>query len=164
MRRGVRRVTQLKPEIKWPNDLLLGGRKFAGILTEMNAEPDRVRYVVLGVGVDVNQGEAELAGLRETATSLRLESGTAWDRAELAVAVLRALDEAYAGLRAGGFRALAEEWARACSTLGRTVTIRAGARTWHGRAESLDLDGALLVRSEHGHLERVTGGDVTVEK
>jgi len=164
VRQAVKRVTRLNPEIKWPNDLLLGGRKFAGILTEMNAEPDRVRYVVLGIGVDVNQGEDELGELGEKATSLRRETGTRWDRAQLAVAILRALDECYSRLQAGQFSALAEEWARACTTLGRTVTIRAGVRTWHGRAESLDRDGALLVRSEHGHLERVTGGDVTVEK
>jgi BirA family biotin operon repressor/biotin-[acetyl-CoA-carboxylase] ligase len=164
VRQAVKAVTNLSPEIKWPNDLLLRGRKFAGILTEMNAEPDRVRYVVLGIGVDVNQGDHEMAVLPETATSLRRETGIRWDRAQLAVAVLRALDETYDQLRGGWFSALAEEWARVCTTIGRTVTIRAGTRTWHGRAESLDRDGALLVRSEHGHLERVTGGDVTVEK
>jgi BirA family biotin operon repressor/biotin-[acetyl-CoA-carboxylase] ligase len=164
LRRAVKRITRLNPEIKWPNDLLLGGRKFAGILTEMNAEPDRIRYVVLGIGVDVNQREEELGELRRTATSLHRETGTRWDRAQLAVAALRALDETYDQLRNGRFSALAEEWAGACTTLGRTVTIRAGARTWHGHAESLDRDGALLVRSEHGHLERITGGDVTVEK
>ncbi|MFM1941111.1 MAG: hypothetical protein RI897_93 [Verrucomicrobiota bacterium] len=164
LRRGVERFTGVLPGIKWPNDLLIGGRKFAGILTEMSAELDRVRYVVVGIGVDVNQGEEQLAGMRGFATSLRLESGRAWDRAGLAVSILGELDRAYARLEAGRFGELAEEWEGACITLGQAVSVRVGGRVCRGRAESLDPEGALLVRTDHGHLERVTGGDLTVER
>lgn len=164
LRRGVERFTGVLPGIKWPNDLLIGGRKFAGILTEMSAELDRVRYVVVGIGVDVNQEEEQLGGMRGFATSLRLETGRAWDRAGLAVSILGELDRAYARLEAGRFGELAEEWEGACITLGQAVSVRVGGRVCRGRAESLDPEGALLVRTEYGHLERVTGGDLTVER
>ncbi len=164
LRKGVERFAGVLPGIKWPNDLLIGGRKFAGILTEMSAEPDRVRYVVVGIGVDVNQGEAELAGMRGFATSLRLETGRMWDRAGLAVSILGELDRNYARLEAGRFGELAEEWEAGCITLGQAVSVRVGGRVCCGRAESLDPEGALLVRTEHGHLERVTGGDLTMER
>ncbi len=164
LRKGVERFAGVLPGIKWPNDLLIGGRKFAGILTEMSAEPDRVRYVVVGIGVDVNQGEVELAGMRGFATSLRLETGRMWDRAGLAVSILGELDRNYARLEAGRFGELAEEWEAGCITLGQAVSVRVGGRVCCGRAESLDPEGALLVRTEHGHLERVTGGDLTMER
>jgi BirA family transcriptional regulator, biotin operon repressor / biotin---[acetyl-CoA-carboxylase] ligase len=163
VRQGVRAVTGIAPEIKWPNDLQVRGLKLGGILTEMNAELDRVRHVVLGIGLNVNQDREDLpAELRGAATSLRMGGGHAWDRAELAVAILRALDAGYARVLRGEFGALAEEWEAACTTLGREVAIRAGGRCLRGRAEALDSDGALLVRSQYGHLESVTGGDVTV--
>ncbi len=119
-------------EIKWPNDLYLYGKKFAGILTELNAELDTVKYVILGIGVDVNLGANEFpAELRNRVTSLKIEVGERLDRAELAAEILR---------------------------------ITVGERCLRGRAESLDADGALLLRTQHGHLERIIGGDVTVEK
>ena len=92
-----------------------------------------------------------------------MESGQAVNRAELAVAVLRELDRDYELLAQGQFDSLAEQWQERCSTLGRQVAIRCGNRLFEGRAESLDDDGALLVRGAHGHLERIVGGDVTLE-
>jgi BirA family transcriptional regulator, biotin operon repressor / biotin---[acetyl-CoA-carboxylase] ligase len=163
--RAIRRQTGLAPEIKWPNDILLRGKKVAGILTELSAELDHVRYVVIGVGVDVNLTGADLpADLRKTATSLRIESGQPVSRPELAAAILRELDVDYARVRAGQFEGLADEWEEQCTTIGRTVTIRIGDRAQTGVAESLDSEGALLLRTQHGRLERIIGGDVTVEK
>jgi BirA family biotin operon repressor/biotin-[acetyl-CoA-carboxylase] ligase len=165
LRRAIRTVTGLTAEIKWPNDLLLGGRKTAGILTDMSAELDRVRHVILGIGVDVNQGAGGFPpDLRPLATSLKLECGAHLSRAELAVEILRELDADYARVGAGAFAQIANEWEAACVTIGRNVTVHAGERRFRGRAESLDDDGALLIRTEHGHLERVIGGDVTLEK
>jgi BirA family biotin operon repressor/biotin-[acetyl-CoA-carboxylase] ligase len=164
IRRAIKKVTGVEVEIKWPNDLLIRGKKCGGILTELSAEPERVKYVVLGVGVNINQSLGDFPEeLRSVATSLRLETGRAWDRGDLAVGAIGALDESYCRLRSGGFGALAEEWEAACTTLGRHVVIRIGDRRVGGRAEALDGDGALLVRTDHGHLEHVTGGDVTVQ-
>ncbi|MGA2247676.1 MAG: biotin--[acetyl-CoA-carboxylase] ligase [Verrucomicrobiota bacterium] len=165
LRRAIKKVTGLNAEIKWPNDLLVGGRKTAGILTEMSAELDRVRYAILGIGVDVNlDAPAFPAELRKVATSLSLEAGAAISRAELAVEILRELEVDYARVVAGKFSEIADEWEAACVTIGRNVTVHVGERRFRGRAESLDDDGALLVRTEHGHLERVIGGDVMLEK
>jgi len=163
--RAIALQTGLEPEIKWPNDLLIRGRKIAGILTEMRAELDRVQEVLLGIGMDVNLEPGDFpASLRQTATSLRIETGHEVNRAELAVAVLRELDRDYQAVVEGQFKRLAAQWAERCTTLGCQVTIRVGDRVIRGRAESLDDDGALLVRGAHGHLERIVGGDVTVEK
>jgi BirA family transcriptional regulator, biotin operon repressor / biotin---[acetyl-CoA-carboxylase] ligase len=163
--RAIAGQTKLDVEIKWPNDLLLRGRKFGGILMELGAEPDRINHVVLGIGLDVNLAAGEFPlELRKLATSLRLESGQPVNRAELAVRILLELDRDYERLNKGGFSEIAEEWEQLCSTLGREVTIRMGPRVLQGRAEALDSDGALLLRTQHGHLERVLGGDVTLRE
>src|SRR5471030_3146594 len=87
LRRAIESETNLKPEIKWPNDILIGGKKIAGILTELSAEVDRVKHIILGIGVDVNLDANEFpAELRKTATSLKIEAGEMISRAELAVA------------------------------------------------------------------------------
>ena len=157
--------TGIKAEIKWPNDILIRGRKTAGILTELSAELDHIKEMILGIGVDVNLDTHEFpAELRKIATSLQIESGAPVDRAGLAVAILRELDEVYHRICAGHFEAVADEWQEHCTTLGRNVAIRTGDRVVRGRAESLDPDGALMLRGQHGHLERIIGGDVSIEK
>lgn len=163
--RAIRLQTGLTPEIKWPNDILIGGKKVAGILTELSAELDKVKYVILGMGVDVNLGAGEFPPeLRKLATSLKIETGQRQDRAGLAIKILRELDHDYDRIGAGQFEAVADEWEEHCTTLGHNVVIHIGDRTVRGSAESLDTDGALLLRTQHGRLERIIGGDVTVEK
>ena len=165
LRRALHAHTGLEAEIKWPNDLLIHGRKTAGILTELSAELDHIKYVILGIGVDVNLSSADFpAELRQQATSLKAELGRPVSRPQLAVAILRELDEDYARIGAGRFAELADEWEKHCTTIGRNVAIRAGDRQVRGRAEALSEEGALLLRTEHGHLERIVGGDVTLEK
>jgi len=165
LRRAIKNVTNLTAEIKWPNDLLIGRKKVVGILTEMNAEVDRVRHVILGIGVDVNQDAAEFPPeLRKIATSLKIEAGEEISRAELAVEILRELDFDYARICGGKFAQVADEWETGCLTIGKNVLVQMGIRQIRGCAEALDDDGALLVRTEHGHLERIIGGDVTLEK
>ncbi len=164
LNRAIAAHTALKPEIKWPNDILLQGRKVAGILTELTAELDRIRYVNLGIGVDVNLTASDFpAELRKLSTSLKIESGKLINRAELAVTILRELDSDYGRISGPSFGALANEWESYCSTIGQAVTVRTGDREIRGRAESLSEDGALLLRTDHGHLERVLAGDVTLE-
>lgn len=163
--RAIHEETGLAPEIKWPNDILVRGRKVVGILTELSAEVDRVKHVTLGVGVDVNLAANEFpVELRKIATSLRIESGELVSRADLATTILRELDRDYARVCAGKFSEVADEWEEHCSTIGQRVVISMGDRRLRGRAESLDDDGALRLRTEHGRLERIIGGDVTLEK
>jgi BirA family biotin operon repressor/biotin-[acetyl-CoA-carboxylase] ligase len=163
LRRAIEAGTGVRATIKWPNDILIDGKKVAGILTELSAELDRVKHIILGIGVDVNLSAAEFPpDLRKIATSLKMEAGKTISRADLAVAILRELDEDYARVIAGKFESIAHEWEEHCSTIGQPVMIQVGERRILGRAESLDDDGALLLRTEHGHVERITGGDVTM--
>lgn len=165
LRRAIVSQTRLQPEIKWPNDMLINGKKVAGILTEMSAELDRVRHVIPGIGVDVNQDASEFpAELRKIATSLKIEAGEAISRPALATAVLEEFDKDYSRICSGKFSEIAEEWVAHCATIGQDVTVHIGDRKIRGRAESLDDDGALILRTEHGRLQRITGGDVTIEK
>src|SRR5690348_11074742 len=165
LRSAIAQQTGLSTEIKWPNDILIGGRKVAGILTELSAELDRVKYVLVGIGVDVNLDAADFPDeLRGQASSLKIELGKPVGRAELAAEILRELDRVYARILAGDFAAVAGDWEQHCATLGQRLVIGLGDRRVCGRAEALGEDGALLLRTEHGHLERIVGGDVTVEK
>lgn len=163
--RAIREQTGLVPEIKWPNDILIRGRKVAGILTELGAEIDHIKHLTLGIGVDVNLSANDFPPeLRKVATSLKIEAGHSLQRSDLAAAILHELDRDYERIRQQKFAAIADEWESHCTTLGQRVTIRLGARTLQGCAESLDDDGALLLRTEHGRLERIIGGDVSLQK
>jgi BirA family biotin operon repressor/biotin-[acetyl-CoA-carboxylase] ligase len=163
--RAIHEETGLSPEIKWPNDILIRGKKVVGILTELSAEVDRVKHVTVGIGVDVNLAVNEFSPeLRKIATSLRIESGAPVSRPDLATTILRELDRDYARVCAGKFAEVADEWEEHCTTIGQRIAVTMGDRKLRGRAESLDDDGALLLRTEHGRLERIIGGDVTLEK
>ena len=165
LRRAIQKVTGLKAQIKWPNDILIAGRKTAGILTELRAELDRINYIILGIGVDVNLNPTDFpADLRKAATSLKAELGRPVCRPELAGQILRELDADYARIVGGQFSKVSDEWEAHCDTIGRNVSIRIGERLLRGRAESLGEEGALLLRTDHGHLERIVGGDVSLEK
>jgi BirA family biotin operon repressor/biotin-[acetyl-CoA-carboxylase] ligase len=165
LRRAIQAQTGLGAQIKWPNDIQVRGRKVAGILTELSAELDRVKHVILGIGVDVNLNPGEFPpSWRKQASSLKAELGRLVSRPALAVAVLRELDADYARVEAGEFASVADEWEKHCSTIGQNVAIRVGNRQVRGCAEALSDEGALLLRTEHGRLERIIGGDVTLER
>ncbi|MFY9646117.1 MAG: biotin--[acetyl-CoA-carboxylase] ligase [Terriglobales bacterium] len=150
----------LVADLKWPNDLLLGGKKFCGILTEMNAEATRVRHLVVGIGINVNQMKFP-ADLREIATSLRIETGTEWSRVELCTALLKSLDREYRSLveDAGARNAIVRRFEESSSSVrGRRVSIdENGGLT--GITEGLDERGFLQVRTELG-LSTVVSGTV----
>jgi BirA family biotin operon repressor/biotin-[acetyl-CoA-carboxylase] ligase len=159
---AVEQATGLHPDLRWPNDALLGERKFCGILTEMNSEPTRVHYVVVGIGINVNQ--ASFAGeLEPIATSLRMESGRTWSRVELAAALLKSLDSEYRRLTQGGPTArssiLRRFEERSSYARSRQVHVEASGGGYVGVTEGLDDRGFLLVRTESG-LRTVLSGDV----
>jgi len=146
---AVEQTTDLHPDLRWPNDVLLGGRKFCGILTEMNAEPTRVRYVVVGIGINVNH--ASFSGeLEPIATSLRIESGREWSRVELVAALLKLLDSEYGKLVAGGAAArtaLLQSFENHSSfARSRRVVVEEDGG-YEGVTEGLDERGFLRVRS-----------------
>jgi BirA family transcriptional regulator, biotin operon repressor / biotin---[acetyl-CoA-carboxylase] ligase len=154
---------QLQADLKWPNDLLLGGKKFCGILTEMNAEATRVRHLVVGVGINVNQVKFP-ADLRELATSLRIETGTEWSRVELCTALLKSLDREYRSLvdDAGARDAILRRFEESSSSVrGRKVSIAENDGV-AGITEGLDERGFLRVRTPHG-LQTVVSGTVKLD-
>ena len=153
---------QLLADLKWPNDLLLGGKKFCGILTEMNAEATRVRHLVVGMGINVNQVKFP-AELREIATSLRIETGTEWSRVELCAALLKSLDREYRSLveDAGARDAILRRFEGSSSSVsGRKVSIEENGGL-AGVTEGLDERGFLRVRTAEG-LRTVVSGTVRV--
>ncbi len=161
--RAIQSVTDIRPDIKWPNDILINGRKVAGLLNEMNAETDRVLFVVLGIGVNLNmRGEQFPAGLRYPATSLFLETGTVVDRNFFAAILLKELDKEYKRFIDSGFAPARGEWASYCNAAGRELQVDFGSNSVRGLFAGLDHDGALLIKLPNGNIERILGGDLTV--
>lgn len=150
---------QLLADLKWPNDLLLAGKKFCGILTEMNAEATRVRHLVVGIGINVNQVKFP-PELREIATSLRIETGTEWSRVELCSALLKTLDREYRNLMENGARdAIMRRFEQASSSVrGRKISVEDNADL-AGVTEGLDDRGFLRLRTADG-LRIVVSGTV----
>ena len=155
--RVVEAGTGLKPEIKWPNDLLLGGKKIAGILTELNAELNRVHYVVIGIGMNVNTPADKLPA---HGTSLAQERGERVDRLQLARTLLTHLDRIYAQFLDGGMAPILESWRQFAGFLGRRIRVALEGRTLDGQAVDVDPSGALLVRTDTGLVESVSAGEV----
>jgi BirA family transcriptional regulator, biotin operon repressor / biotin---[acetyl-CoA-carboxylase] ligase len=151
-------------DLKWPNDLLVGGpkdaKKFCGILTEMNAEVTRVRYIVVGIGINVNQARFP-ADLQNSATSLRLVTGSEWSRVELCVALLKSLDREYRALtkNLNALQDILQRFEKNSSYVrGRAVRIEDNGE-FEGVTEGLDPRGFLLVRTKEG-LRTVLSGTV----
>jgi len=154
---AVHEVTGLSPDLRWPNDLLLGGKKVCGILTEMHAEPTRVRHCVVGIGLNVNQARfpGELEG---AATSLKRESGRAWSRLAVAAALLKSLDSAYRALvERGPQEALARFAQRSSYASGKRVRVEEDGG-FEGVSDGLDARGFLKVRTPQGVRTVLSGG------
>jgi BirA family biotin operon repressor/biotin-[acetyl-CoA-carboxylase] ligase len=160
--RAIRRVTGVAPGIKWPNDLLVNGKKLGGILTEMETESDRIRHVVIGLGLNVNNPDfpPELA---ETATSLSQAVGGTLSRVDLLKAWLEEFEALYERFLNQGFPEILAEWKRHTVTLGRAVTVRQGPREISGQAVDVAPDGTLLIYTPGGEIVRVTSGEITPE-
>jgi BirA family transcriptional regulator, biotin operon repressor / biotin---[acetyl-CoA-carboxylase] ligase len=152
--------TGLSPDIRWPNDILLSGKKCCGILTEMHAEPDRVHYAVAGIGINVNQTKmtGELAAV---ATSLRMETGRVHSRVSLLVRLLRHLDRYYNQLIREGAAPILKRFAEVSSFYqGKRVRISTANETFTGTTAGLEPSGLLRVARDDGRLEAVISGDV----
>jgi BirA family transcriptional regulator, biotin operon repressor / biotin---[acetyl-CoA-carboxylase] ligase len=147
------------PDLKWPNDLLITGKKFCGILTEMSAEATRVRYIVVGIGINVNQARFP-EDLQPIATSLRLATGRTWSRMELCAALLKALDREYRNLLSPGAHAniLRRFEERSSTVRGRDVHVEENGG-FDGTTDGLDPRGFLQVRTD-GDLRIVYSGTV----
>ncbi|OGP26052.1 MAG: biotin--[acetyl-CoA-carboxylase] ligase [Deltaproteobacteria bacterium RBG_16_66_15] len=152
----------VSPSLKWPNDLYLGERKAAGILAEMASDPDGVRHVVIGVGLNVNMEEADFPPvLRGGATSLRIRAGRTFRRVDVLARMLDAFGTRYGEFLEGGFHALHPGWDRRDFLRGMRVLVRVrGADAW-GVAYGVDPEGALRFRRDGGAVEeRLHSGEI----
>lgn len=143
--------SRVAPDLKWPNDVLLEGKKFCGILTEMNAEATRVRHIVVGIGINVNQASFP-AQLQQTATSLRLATGSEWSRVELCAALLKSLDREYRNLlkQPDAQQSILRRFQEQSSyARGQQVRVEENGG-FEGVTEGLDPRGFLLVRTAQG--------------
>jgi BirA family biotin operon repressor/biotin-[acetyl-CoA-carboxylase] ligase len=148
----------LAPDLKWPNDVLIDGKKFCGILTEMNAEVTRVRHVVVGIGINVNQ-KSFPPDLAAIATSLRIATGTEWSRVELCAALLKSLDRGYRALleRPNAHDAILKRFQQCSSSVrGRAVRVEENGG-FEGVTEGLDARGFLRVRTAEGSRTVLSG-------
>ncbi len=162
---GIAQTTGLRVQLKWPNDLLAGGRKAGGILTELGLRGEALAYTVVGMGLNVNLRRDDLpAELRPIATSVALELGHAVPREPLLAAILQGVEARYERLKAGA--SPMEEWAARLATLGQRVQVSEAQDEWRveGLAEAVDEDGALLLRLADGSQRRVLVGDVTLRQ
>lgn len=160
--RAIHKRLGLRPGIKWPNDLLLDGAKFGGILVEMEATAEQVYYLVVGIGINVNHEKADFPPeLQGSATSLRLVTGTRLRRLPLVQELLELIEKDYDEFCRDGFIGLRERWLEYEVTLGKTVCVRLGETELIGEAYDLNLDGSLLLRMEKGETRRVNAGEIT---
>jgi BirA family biotin operon repressor/biotin-[acetyl-CoA-carboxylase] ligase len=161
VRDAVEEETGVEADLRWPNDLLAGGKKFSGILTEMYAEPSQVRFVIVGIGINVNHAAmpAELAGI---ATSLRLIAGKPVSRLQLLVRLLRHLESYYNRFLADGPEPILARFAEVSTyARGKRVRITTGSESYVGTTDGLEPNGLLRVRRDNGQGAVVISGDVS---
>ena len=161
---AIRTTCGLEAGIKWPNDILVSGKKVSGLLTELSAEQDRIRHIVLGIGVDVNMElEALPPEVREQTTTLAEASGKTMDRTLLLRQILRDLDRWYGVFLSNGPEVL-REWRSLNLTTGSRVAVSGAGETLEGLARGVDDEGRLVVGLDDGTMRTVAAGDVTILK
>ena len=159
--RAIKAKTQVVPALKWPNDIMLNGKKAGGILTEMSSDIDEVHHVILGIGLNVNVLKSHLpAPLQKTATSLIDVCGRRISRVKLVQCFLAELESIYREFLTFGFGSIREEWLSFSNTIGSEVRVVSGSDTIEGMALDIDKDGFLLVKEPGGHVAKIVSGDV----
>lgn len=157
----IREETGLPVKIKWPNDIFIGDKKVCGILTELNAESDRVNYLVIGIGLNANSVESDFPPeLAQIVTSLRIESGKPLKRVSLIQRLCRIFEEEYDHYLQAGFERVKQEWENHSYTIGKWVTLQTISQQLEGRAVGLDEEGVLKVEDQAGQIHKVYSADV----
>lgn len=161
---AIRKVTGVEAGIKWPNDLLVGGKKVCGILLESAGEDTRMKYCIAGIGIDVNLEQEDLPEhLRGIATSLKLASGQTQDRAELAAEVLLRMEQLMELYQSEGFRPIKLLWEDMSVTIERSVSVAGHLGMITGKAVALDDSGGLVLLDESGVLTTIFSGELELD-
>lgn len=154
---AVEKAANVQAVIKWPNDLLIKNKKLAGILTELRAEVDQMKFVIIGIGLNVNNTAAQLV---DGATSLKHEAGQTFSRIEILQEMLRAFERWYLRSHKNNFEEVLAAWKDRAYTLGKRVRVSDPASVIEGIAVDLDEDGGLLIRQDSGVVVKKMAGDV----
>lgn len=157
--RSITEVTGLKPLIKWPNDILLSSKKVSGILIENIFDGAFLKAAVVGIGINVNLDPASFPEIAAIATSLSIEAGRRVSTQDLTARLLQEFDELYRELRRTG--TVYDAWIPFVGTVGKQVRIRSGDRIEEGCAESVDVNGSLILRRPDGTRLTLDAGEVT---
>ena len=161
--RAIKEVTGLETTIKWPNDILIDRKKVSGILTEMNAEQERINYIVAGIGINVNMKKQDFPeDLRMPATSLAECLGKRVDRMNLLFRLIKILEQDYEELKNGGITSIFRRWRKGCDILNRRIKVSLPGEEITGVAEDLTPEGGLIVRLDCSEKRIIYAGDVSI--
>jgi BirA family transcriptional regulator, biotin operon repressor / biotin---[acetyl-CoA-carboxylase] ligase len=154
---AIKEISGLDTQIKWPNDILLSHKKLGGILTELSAEMDRVSFIILGIGLNVNNDKKTLIS---GATSLKTEKKEDVNRISLLQEILRKIEKNYLVFQEEGSEPVIEKWRQFNVTLGNRIKIASQDKRLEGQAIDIDTDGGLLVRKDSGMIEKIMTADI----
>jgi BirA family biotin operon repressor/biotin-[acetyl-CoA-carboxylase] ligase len=157
--RAIKKVAGLETRIKWPNDVLIKGKKVCGVLIENEVKGDKVNFAIIGIGINVNFDPLAFPEISNIATSLSHELGAEVSKVELASALLSELEQLYLEAQAGA--PVHREWQENMETLGRWIQVKTGETVEKGKAETVTRDGSLVLRRADGSLAEIVAGDVT---
>jgi len=157
---SIEAVTSLKSQIKWPNDVLISGKKVCGILTESDVRGETVAYVIIGIGINISMRPADFPEILPATTSLVHELGRDVSRVDMIRCLLSEVERLYLTLPVGD--TVYEEWRDRLITLGKRVKVKSGKTMLEGIAESVARDGSLLLRHSDGSSTKIVAGDVTL--
>jgi BirA family transcriptional regulator, biotin operon repressor / biotin---[acetyl-CoA-carboxylase] ligase len=158
---SIERFSGLRPSIKWPNDLLLNGKKVAGLLNEIHSETDRIHFIVLGIGVNLNMDAKGFPkGIRDKTTSLKEQLGQSVSRKAFTALLLEGLEQGYETFLKEGGTPVLKAWKERAQIQGKAVRVSSFDEVLTGRAVDVDSDGALILETGEGEQKRIVAGDV----
>jgi len=158
-------LMKLKLRIKWPNDILVNGKKLAGILTEISTDMDAVNYIIVGLGLNVNAQLEDLPKeIRKTATSILIETGKQFPRVKLIQHYLKLYEIFYDMFKNNDFEPIMNRWRELADIIGRQIKVDVIGKTHIGKVEDVDNDGVLILKDDQGRLQRIFSGDVTLAR
>jgi len=155
--RTIQKLTPLKPAVKWPNDILINGKKVSGILVENIFDGSRIRASIVGIGLNVSLDVSSFQDISDIATSLSYEAGRELLPGQVLPTILKEFDRAYGELQAG--QNIHQKWLAHVETVGRVVRVKSGDSVEEGLAESIDADGRLWLRRSDGSLVSMVTGE-----
>jgi len=157
---AIEKAADVQPQLKWPNDVLLEGKKVCGILLESNSDSNRLGHVVLGIGLNVNQQKFSPV-VSNDSTSLSLFTGKKFDRDEILFAILSNFSSVYESLLKGDFYSVMKKWRDRSIMFGKKITVNLAGKTFQGICDDVTDDGTLILRMG-GELKKFSAGDITL--